>query len=94
VNYKNLFHHFSEKVGTEVLIVTSTQQLNLLGQTFRPVFCGTISEVTESHLTLNPVTIKLVNAPFFKFPTPLNIPLNKITHFTEDFDCDTRFPLT
>ncbi|OZM57121.1 hypothetical protein CIB95_06530 [Lottiidibacillus patelloidae] len=90
----NLYSHFQEKIGTEILIVTKTQQLNILGQTFRPVFCGKIAKVEESHVTLDPIIIKFINAPFFKFPTPLNIPFDKIAHFTEDFDCDTKFPLT
>jgi hypothetical protein len=90
----NLYDYFKSKVGTELLIVTTADQLNLLGQTFRPVFCGKIEEVHRSHLKLSPVTVKLVNAPYYKFPTPLNIPYNKIAHFTENFDCDTKFPLT
>ena len=79
--------------GESVLIVTESAQLNLLGQTFRPIFCGPIIEVENGHLTLFPVTIKIFNAPFFQFPTPLSIPLEKIAHLTTDFDCDDRFPL-
>jgi ribosome maturation factor RimP len=91
---ENLFTHFKKNLGKEVLVITKSDQLNILGQTFRPIFCGTVKAVEESHLTLDPVIIKLVNAPFFRFPTPLNIPFNKIAHLTEDFDCAMKFPLT
>ena len=80
-------------IGEEILIVTETAQLNLLGQTFRPIFVGPIVEVEGGHITLFPVTIKILNAPFYKFPTPLSIPLEKIAHFTPNFDSDIRFPL-
>jgi hypothetical protein len=91
---QDLYSRFQKKIGAEILIVTKSQQLNILGQTFRPVFCGKIAMVEESHVTLEPIIIKFVNAPFFTFPTPLSIPFDKIAHFTEDFDCDTKFPLT
>ncbi|WP_309143117.1 hypothetical protein [Domibacillus sp. A3M-37] len=80
-------------IGENVLIITQTAQLNLLGQTFRPIFCGPIIEVEASHLTIYPVTIKILNAPFFQFPTPLSIPLEKIAQFTPCFDCNARIPL-
>ncbi|WP_080848270.1 hypothetical protein [Cytobacillus gottheilii] len=80
--------------GTSVLIVTESDQLNLFGQTFRPVFCGEIIDVQPGHLTLFPVNIKIINAPQFNFPTPLSIPFEKIAHFTPDFDCNERIPLT
>lgn len=89
-----LFRELKELEGKEILIVTSTDQLNLFGQTFRPVFCGEIAEVEQGHLTLFPVIIKMVNAPFFEFPTPLSIPLERIAQFTTDFDCEKVFPLT
>lgn len=88
-----LYELFKKMMGKQVLIITESQQLNLLGQTFRPIFCGRIAEVEPGHLTLTPVTIKLLNAPFFEFPTPLSIPLEKIAHFTKDVDCSMRFPL-
>ncbi|OES45419.1 hypothetical protein BA724_04840 [Domibacillus iocasae] len=81
-------------MGESVLIVTEATQLNLLGQTFRPIFCGPIVDVGAGHLTIDPVTIKILNAPFFQFPTPLSIPLEKIAQLTPGFDCNTRFPLT
>ncbi|MDQ0230441.1 hypothetical protein [Metabacillus malikii] len=80
--------------GDSILVVTESDQLNLFGQAFRPIFCGTIFDVTFSHVTLFPVQIKMINAPFFEFPTPLSIPLEKIAHFTPNFDCDDRIPLT
>lgn len=89
----DLFKEFTEMIGEELLIVTEAAQLNLLGQTFRPIFVGPLVEVETGFITLFPATIKILNAPFFKFPTPLSIPLEKIAHFTPDFDSDTRFPL-
>lgn len=89
-----LFREFEDIIGEEILIVTEAPQLNLLGQTFRPVFCGTITEVEPGHLTLFPVTIKMINAPFFQFPTPLSIPFEKITAFTAEWDCDTIFSIS
>ncbi|MEC2075265.1 hypothetical protein [Metabacillus fastidiosus] len=80
--------------GTEILVITESDQLSLFGQTFRPIFCGTVFEVNPGSLTLFPVQIKLVNAPFFNFPTPLSIPLEKVAQFTPGFNCDDRIPLT
>ncbi|MCP8616004.1 hypothetical protein [Salirhabdus salicampi] len=88
-----LFRELQELQDEDVLIITHTDQLHLFGQTFRPIFCGKIAEVELGYLTLHPVNIKLVNAPFFKFPIPLSIPLEKIAHFTTEFDCENRFPL-
>jgi len=89
-----LLKELQQLEGEQILIVTTSDQLRLFGQTFRPVFCGTISEVEHGHITLFPVIIKLVNAPFFNFPTPLSIPLERIAHYTTCFDCNTVFPLT
>ncbi|WP_162987266.1 hypothetical protein [Metabacillus litoralis] len=89
----NIFRELKKLMGEDVLIITESSQLNLLGQTFRPIFCGPIVEVEQGHVTLSPVTIKILNAPFFQFPTPLSIPLEKIAQFTPNFDCDERFPL-
>ncbi|PIC97459.1 hypothetical protein CSV69_00640 [Sporosarcina sp. P26b] len=85
---------FSGLINQEVLIITQAVQLNLLGQVFRPIFCGTVSEVGIGHLTLTPVTVKMVNAPFYKFPTPISIPLEKIVSFSTEVPCDLVFPLT
>ncbi|MBB6449216.1 hypothetical protein HNR44_001165 [Geomicrobium halophilum] len=83
---------FDEVFGREILITTSADQLNILGQTFRPIFCGKVVEVTNGYLTIDPAIIKMSNAPFYQFPTPLMIPLEKITTFVP-FSCDTRIPL-
>lgn len=88
-----LFEFFSKQMGKQILIITESAQLNLLGQTFRPIFCGKVAEVEPGHLTLSPVTIKILNAPFHKFPIPLSIPFEKIAHFTTDIDCSMRIPL-
>lgn len=88
-----LFEFFSKQKGNQILIITESSQLNILGQTFRPIFCGKIAEVEPGHLTLTPVTIKIMNAPFHKFPIPLSIPFEKIAHFTTDVDCSMRIPL-
>jgi hypothetical protein len=88
-----LFDFFNKHMGKQILIVTESSQLNLLGQTFRPIFCGKVAEVEPGHLTLSPVTIKILNAPFHKFPVPLSIPFEKIAHFTTDVDCSMRIPL-
>jgi hypothetical protein len=89
-----LYRQLKQLEGKQILVVTQTDQLNLFGQTFRPIFCGTVSEVEYGHITLFPVIIKIVNAPFFNFPIPLSIPLEKIAHYSPDFDCNTVFPLT
>lgn len=89
-----LFEELQGLVGDSILVVTQSDQLNLFGQTFRPIFCGTIIRVTLGDVTLFPVNIKMINAPFFQFPTPLSIPLEKIAHFTPNFDCNDRIPLT
>jgi hypothetical protein len=98
VNIEDVEDEFVEElqglIGDSILIVTESDQLNLFGQTFRPIFCGTIIRVTQGDVTLFPVNIKMINAPFFQFPTPLSIPLEKIAHFTPGFDCNERIPLT
>ncbi|WP_421385117.1 hypothetical protein ACOJQI_10235 [Bacillus salacetis] len=89
-----LFRDLTALMGKEVLIVTHATQLNLLGQTFRPIFCGTIADVGRGHVTLEPVVFKMVNAPFYEFPMPISIPLEKIASLSSDIRCDTVFPLT
>lgn len=89
-----LFNTLNALIGESILIVTETDQLNLFGQAFRPIFCGKIFRVTQGSVTLYPVNIKMINAPFFEFPTPLTIALEKIAHFTPNFDCNQRIPLT
>ncbi|WP_456275838.1 hypothetical protein [Bacillus sp. AK128] len=89
-----IFEDLVGMIGDEILLVTEAPQLNLLGQTFRPIFCGTIAEVETGHITLFPVVIKFVNAPFYENPFPISIPFEKIAHFTTNFDCSTRFPIS
>jgi hypothetical protein len=89
-----LFDELQGLIGESILIITESDQLNLFGQAFRPIFCGTIFSVEQGNITLFPVTIKMVTAPFFQFPIPLSIPLEKIAQFTPNFDCDMRIPLT
>lgn len=88
-----LFDFFNKQMGKQILIITESSQLNILGQTFRPIFCGKVAEVEPGHLTLSPVTIKILNAPFHKFPIPISIPFEKIAHFSTDIDCSMRIPL-
>lgn len=79
--------------GEEIFLTLDADQLSIFGQTFRPIFVGTVTEVTDGHVTLNPVTVKMINAPQYEFPTPLSFPLDRIISFTP-FNSDTVFPLT
>ncbi|MGM8212697.1 hypothetical protein ACLIBH_07870 [Virgibacillus sp. W0430] len=89
----NLAQELLHLKGKEILVITESDQLSLFGESFRPIFCGKITDVEKGHITINPITIKMVNAPFFQFPIPLSIPLEKIVHFTTEISCDTRFPI-
>lgn len=93
-NSERLWDLLRANEGKDVLIVTESNQLNIFGQTFRPIFCGNLFKVEPGHITLYPVIIKMVNAPFFEFPTPLSFPMEKIAQFTLEFDCGTVFPIT
>lgn len=79
-------------MGQSLLIVLNDDQLNILNQVFRPIFCGIVDEVTNEYVTLKNVNIKMSNAPEFVFPTPLIIPLTKIVWITP-FDPSIRFSL-
>lgn len=83
---------FREVLGKSILLVTESTQLNILGQTFRPIFTGVVTTVGNGFITLDPVIIKMQNAPFYQFPTPLSFPIEHIALFTE-FDMDRRIPL-
>lgn len=89
-----LYRKIKKLEGEEMLVITRAVQLDLLGQVFRPVFIGTVSEVKRGYLTLSPVIIKMVNAPFYKFPIPLCFPLEQIVSFSTEVPSDTVFPLT
>lgn len=91
---ENLNGKLEMLIGEELLVITKATQLNLLGQVFRPIFTGTVSEVQPGHLTLSPVIIKMVNAPFYRCPFPLSIPLEQIVSFSTDVPSDTSYPLT
>ena len=92
-NEDKLFLELKKWMGEEVLVITRAVQLNLLGQVFRPVFAGTISDVHQGHITLSPVIIKMVNAPFYKFPFPISIPLEQIVSYSTEVPSDLVFPL-
>ncbi len=83
---------FADLLGQEVMLTTRADQLNILGQTFRPIYCGKLVKVTGGYLELNPVIIKMHNAPFFRFPTPLCFPIEHISNLLP-FSCETRFPI-
>ena len=83
---------FYQLMGKTVLLVTQSKQLNLLGQTFKPIFTGRLVAVNNGFITLEPAIIKMQNAPFFKFPTPLNFPIEHIVVITP-FDLDRKIPL-
>ncbi|WP_019413651.1 hypothetical protein [Paenisporosarcina sp. TG20] len=88
-----LFLELQKLVGEEMLVITRAAQLNLLGQVFRPLFAGTIAEVHPGHLTLSPVIIKMVNAPFYISPFPLSIPFEQIVSYSTEIPSDEVFPL-
>ena len=79
-------------IGQSLLVVLNDNQLNILNQVFRPIFCGIVAEVTNEYVVLENVNIKMSNAPEFVFPTPLIIPLTKIVWLTP-FDPSIRFSL-
>jgi hypothetical protein len=89
-----LLTELRELIGEEILVVTQATQLNILGQAFRPVFVGTITDVQEGHITLSPVIIKMVNAPFYESPFPLSFPLEEIVAFSTEVSSDMVIPLT
>ncbi|SIQ65789.1 hypothetical protein [Priestia flexa] len=83
---------FLEVLGEEILITMDSDQYNLFGQTFRPIFCGKVVDVTNGFITLNPVIIKMQNVPFHRFPIPLSFAIEQISNFTP-FDSNTQFPI-
>lgn len=79
-------------MNQSLLVILDDNQLNILNQVFRPIFCGIVTEVTNEYVVLSQVNIKMSNAPEFVFPTPLIIPLINIVWFTP-FDPSIRFSL-
>lgn len=89
---KNLAYELERKKGECVLFVLDAERLSILGQVFRPIFCGYVAEVTSEYVVLEHVNIKMSSAPEYIFPTPLVIPLHHIAWMTP-FDCKVRFSL-
>ena len=85
-------HPFGDVLGKEVLLTTKCDQLNILGQVFRPIFCGHVAHVADGFITLHPVMVKMSTAPFHRFPTPLCFPLQRIANLVL-FDCASRIPI-
>lgn len=77
-------------LGQSVLMILKPKQLNILGQVFTPVICGTVSEITKEYVEVQNVNIRMNHAPDFEFPTPLIIPLSQLSVFTP-FDRSIRF---
>ena len=83
---------FLDMLGKDILLVLDAVQLNILGQVFRPIFTGRVTEVTNGSITLDPVIIKMNTAPFYEFPTPLSFPMENIIYFMP-FDPKTNIPI-
>ena len=92
IETKGIYEELKGFINHNILLITEASQLNILGQVFRPIFCGKVVKVTKGTVTLFPVQIRMPQAPEFKFPTPLVFPLTNIAMFVP-FDCDIRFPL-
>lgn len=73
---------FAEFKNKDVLLVLESSQLNILGQTFRPIFTGEVTEVNNGFITMDKPIIKMHNAPFYTFPTPLSFPIEHIVNIT------------
>jgi hypothetical protein len=91
--HKYIYKELKCFINRNILLITEANQLNILGQVFRPIFCGKVIKVTKGTVTLFPVQVRMPQAPEFKFPTPLVFPLANLALFVP-FDCDIRFPLT
>ncbi|WP_049669637.1 hypothetical protein [Bacillus sp. FJAT-27916] len=75
IDGNQLFVEFENK---NVLLVLKSSQLNILGQTFRPIFTGEVTKVDNGFITMDKPIIKMHNAPFYTFPTPLCFPIEHI----------------
>lgn len=93
IKHKHIYQELKCFLHRNILLIGQDEQLSILGQAFRPIYCGKVTRVTDSVVTLFPVQIRMPQAPEFKFPTPLNFPIDKIGMFTP-FDCSVRFSLT
>ncbi|WP_454193386.1 hypothetical protein [Paenibacillus sp. Marseille-Q7038] len=84
---------FEDLLSQDIIVILDVAQLNILGQTFRPIFTGTLVEVRGGSIRLDPAIIKMPNAPNFLFPTPLCFPIENIAIFAP-FDLDARLTLS
>lgn len=87
-----LAKEIDEHRNENLVFVLKPTQLNILGQVFRPILTGNITEISNQYVKLDKVNIKMSNAPEFIFSKPLTIPLNQIVTFFS-FPADKRFPL-
>lgn len=87
-----LYKDLEKFLGQSVLIVLKPNHLNILGQVFTPVICGTIIETSKEYVELKNVNIRMNFAPDFEFPTRLVIPLSQLSVFTP-FDRNIKFSL-
>ena len=88
----NLAEELRKRRNKNIVLVLKPEQINILGQVFRPIFSGNIVELTDSYLVMEKVNMKISSAPEFIFPTSLTIPLNQIAVFFQ-YDSNKRFPL-
>jgi len=93
IKHKHIYNELKCFLNRDILLIGQDEQLSILGQAFRPVYCGKVTRVTDSVVTLFPVQIRMPQAPEFQFPTPLSFPIDKIAMFTP-FDCSVLFSLT
>lgn len=87
-----LYKDLEKFLGKTVLMVLKPKHLNILGQSFTPVICGKVSEITKEYVEVQNVNIRMHHAPDFEFPTPLVIPLSQLSVFTP-FDGNIKFSL-
>lgn len=77
-NHSNVNLILEELLGKNVMVTLAANQLNILGQTFSPIFTGNLQEVRGGSIKLNPVIVKMLNAPNHFFSTPLSFPIKSI----------------
>lgn len=89
---KGLERELQPFMNEALLFVLSAPQLSILNQTFRPIMCGTLVELTSEYAVFKSVNIRMSSAPEYIFPTPLIIPLMQIAWFMP-FDYSISFSL-
>lgn len=87
-----LAKEIDEHRNENLVFILKPTQLNILGQVFRPILTGKITEISNQYIRLENVNIKMTNAPEYIFSRPLTIPLNEIVNFFS-FPAGERFPL-